>query len=145
MNKYLLIFIVFLSVGAVHGEEETKASKDRIGPGKAVTAANENDGFKLSEKAKWNLNLSVENVEGKTVTIPKKSLVRFLDFLAAYRLRDGWYRSIEVEPTINGEYATFSSKEFKPGDQVVVKNTGLLRVVELDVFGPEADACADGN
>lgn len=145
MKKCILILSLFLSVGSVQGEEEAKATKDRIGPGKAVTSASEKEGFKLSEKAKWNLNLSVESVAGQTVTVPKKSLVSFLDFLAVYRLRDGWYRSIEVEPTIEGDYATFSSKEFRAGDQVVVENSGLLRVVELDVFGPEADACADGN
>lgn len=139
----LIIFALFLACSA-HGQEE-KMSKDRIGPGKAVTSASEKDGFKLSEKANQNLNVYTKSVGGQTVTVPKKSLVSFLDFLSVYRLRDGWYRSIEVEPTFNGDYATFSSTEFRAGDQVVVKNGNLLRVVELDVFGPEADACADGN
>ena len=144
MKTFVLLISIVLSTSFVNGQEETM-TKDRIGPGKAVTSASEKDGFKLSEKANRNLNISSEEVHSETVTVPKRSLVSFLDFLAVYRLRDGWYRSVEVEPSFNGEQATFSSKEFKAGDKVVIGNSGLLRVVELDVFGPEADACADGN
>lgn len=142
MKVPVLIVFTLIFASSVHGQEE-KMSKDRIGPNKAVTSASDKDGFKLSERANENLNISTKNVKGQTVIVPRKSLVSFLDFLSVYRLRDGWYRSVEVEPTFNGDYATFSSKEFRTGDQVVVKNGNLLRVVELDVFGPEADACVD--
>ncbi|MAV91138.1 MAG: hypothetical protein CL676_06925 [Bdellovibrionaceae bacterium] len=143
MKKYFLIFSVFLLLLPAYGEENEKTEKGRIGSGKAVTLSNEKEGFKLSEKAIRNLGISVKVVEGPVVTIPKTSLVRYLDFVAVYRLRDGWYRSVEVEPYFEGKNATFKSKEFKAGDQIVVRNSGLLRVVELDVFGPEADACVD--
>lgn len=144
MKAYVLtISIVFLT-SFVHGQEETM-TKDRIGLGKAVMSASEREGFKLSEMANRNLNISLEEVNGENVIVPKSSLVSYLDFLAVYRLRNGWYRSIEVEPSYKDGNASFSSKEFKAGDKVVVENGGLLRVVELDIFGPEADACADGN
>jgi len=142
MKNYILIIFTILSVLTAQAEEESKA-KDRIGPGKAVIAANEKEGFKLSEKAKNNLNITAREVNSATITVPKKSIISFLDFFSVYRLRNGWYRSVEVEPTFVGNKATFSSSEIMVGDKVVIDNSGLLRVVELDVFGPEADACVD--
>ncbi|RZF21715.1 hypothetical protein DAY19_08480 [Halobacteriovorax vibrionivorans] len=142
MKNYFLIIFTIFSVFTAQAEEESK-SKDRIGPGKAVIAANEKEGFKLSEKAKNNLNITVKEVNSAIVTVPKKSIISFLDFYSAYRLRDGWYRAVEIEPNFEGDKAIFSSNQFKVGDKVVIENSGLLRVVELDVFGPEADACVD--
>ena len=139
MRCKLVIAAMLLFGTIAYGEEESK-SKDRIGQGKAVIAANEKEGFKLSEKAQKNLSLSFSKVNSPSLSVPTSALISFQDFLAIYRLRDGWFRLVEIEPSIHGEMATFSSKDLKSGDQVVVSNGGLLRVVELDVFGPEADA-----
>ena len=142
MRTYILVTLVSLFMPLAHGEEESK-SKDRVGPGKAVIAANEKEGFQLSEKAQKSLNLTFAEVNSSSISVPTNALVSFQDFLAIYRLRNGWFRLVEIEPSIHGEVATFTSKDLKPSDQMVVGNGGLLRVVELDVFGPEADACAD--
>jgi len=142
MKIYLLVTVIFLLMPFAHGEEESK-SKDRIGPGKAVIAANEKEGFQLSEKAQKSLSLTFAKVSSSSITVPTIALISFQDFLAIYRFRDGWFRLVEVEPKIHGDVATFTSKDLKSTDQMVVGNGGLLRVVELDVFGPEADACAD--
>ncbi len=142
MKVYLLVTLVLFGVRFAHAEEEGKA-KDRIGPGKAVVAADEKQGIKLSQKAQKSLNLTLANVNSSNVSVPAASLVSFQDFLAIYRVRDGWFRMVEIEPNIQGKVASFSSKDLRPGDQIVIGNGGLLRVVELDVFGPEADACAD--
>ena len=142
MKVCLLVTLVLFGVRFAHAEEEGKA-KDRIGPGKAVVAADEKQGIKLSQKAQKSLNLTLANVNSSNVSVPAASLVSFQDFLAIYRVRDGWFRMVEIEPNIQGKVASFSSKDLRPGDQIVIGNGGLLRVVELDVFGPEADACAD--
>lgn len=142
MKMNFFMSAILLSSSLAFAEEEGK-SKDRIGPGKAVVAASEKEGIKLSEKAQKTLSLSLTKVSSQSITVPVSALISFQDFIAIYRLRDGWYRLVEIEPTIHGEQATFSSKDLKPDDQLVVSNGGLLRVVELDVFGPEADACAD--
>ena len=142
MKLFFCMAAILLSSTFVHGEEEGK-TKDRVGPGKAVIAANEKEGFKLSEKAQQSLNLSFSKVTSLKVTVPLDALISFQDFLAVYRLRNGWFRLVEVEPHIQGQQATFTSKDLNPGDQMVITNGGLLRVVELDIFGPEADACAD--
>ena len=140
-NYFLMIFTIFL-IFTAQAEEESK-SKDRIGPGKAVAAASDKEGFKLSEKAITNLNISLKEVNSTDITVPKDSVISFMDFYSVYRLRNGWYRAIEIEPTFEGDKATFTSNQFRAGDKIVIENSSLLRVVELDVFGPEADACVD--
>lgn len=143
MRIYTLIFASMISIGARAEAEEEGAAKDRVGLGKAVIAATKEQGIKLSEKALKTLELGFMPLHSSQVTVPHGALVHFQDFSAIYRLRDGWFRLVEVEPVINGNHVSFSSKEFKPGDQVVIQNGSLIRVVELDVFGPEADACVD--
>lgn len=142
MKIFIFVMSALMSQ-RVLAEEEGGAAKDRIGPRKAVVAANQKQVFKLSEKALKTLELELMPIENSRILVPRNALIQFQDFAAIYRLRDGWFRIVEVEPAMSGERAMFSSKEFKPGDKVVVKNGSLLRVVELDVFGPEADACAD--
>lgn len=139
--KHFLITLILTSSSLVIAEEG--GHKDRVGPGKAVLEASEQQGIKLSDKALNSLKLKLQPVAGSELSIPKNALIRFQDFLAVYRLRDGWFRLVEIEPKLYGNQATITSKELKTGDQIVVHNGGLLRVVELDIFGPEADACAD--
>ena len=124
--------------------DESEAPKSRVGPGKAVLEAKEADGIRLSEKAIRNLNLSFIPVEANSPSrLPVSALVKFQDFTAVYRKRDGWFKMVEVEPRVLNEAVLISSKDLKPGDELVVENASLLRVVDLDVWGPEADACAD--
>ncbi|MGE3341736.1 MAG: hypothetical protein AB7J46_07665 [Candidatus Altimarinota bacterium] len=104
----------------------------------------EANGIKLSEKASQNLNLRLATVLNDGVSkVPTSALVKFQDFLAVYRKRDGWFKMVEVEPRFQDQKALISSKDIKAGDELVVENASLLRVVDLDVWGPEADACAD--
>lgn len=141
---FLILTIVLSSLSFAQGEESGKSAKDRVGPGKAVLAASEKDGLQLSDKAIKNFSLEFQNVnELSKITVPNSALVRFQDFTAVYRERNGWFRMIEIEPKIKGTSVIFFSKDVKPGDRIVIQNAGLIRVVELDVFGPEADACAD--
>ncbi|HMN67490.1 MAG TPA: hypothetical protein PKC28_03030 [Bdellovibrionales bacterium] len=141
--KYLIaVFSMLVSITCL-AESEEGPQKDRVGPGKAVIEASKEQGFRLSEKALKTLDLNFVSVNGTYITLPRSVLIHFQDFAAVYRLRDGWFRLVEIEPTFRGEQVSFSSKDLKHGDQLVVHNGSLLRVVELDVFGPEADACAD--
>ena len=110
MKNYFLIIFTIFTVFTAQAEEESK-TKDRIGPGKAVIAANEKEGFKLSEKAKNNLNITVKEVNSAVITVPKNSIISFLDFYSAYRLRDGWYRAIEIEPTFEDDKGAYDQKD----------------------------------
>lgn len=141
-----LVSLVFVGVFSVSGfaEEDGEApQKDRVGPGKAVVAASPEEGIKLSEKAMKTLDLKFLAVNGGQLLVPQPAFIKFQDFIAIYREREGWFRMVEVEPVFKNGHALISSKDIKPGDRLVIENGGLLRVVELDIFGPEADACAD--
>lgn len=143
MKFHVLLSILILTGSFAYGDEAGGGNKDRVGPGKAVEAANATEGFKLSERAFKGMSLTLEKVRSQTLTVPSHALVSFQDFAAIYRLRDGWLRLVEIEPRIQGGLATFSTKELKPGDEIVVQGGNLLRVIDLDIFGPEADACVD--
>ena len=144
MKKKLLSALLIASFATSASAEEGEAPKSRIGPGKAVLEAVEANGIRLSEKAIQNLNLRFAPVgRDGVIQMPRSSLVKFQDFLAVYRKRDGWFKMVEVEPQVQGGMALVESKDLKTGDEVVVENAPLLRVVDLDVWGPEADACAD--
>lgn len=143
--KYMMLIacLLFFSTQGFT-EEAEEGKKSRVGSGKAVIEASEKEGLKLSEKALKNLELEFQTMTDKRIqAVPISSLVHFQDFAAVYRERAGWFKMVEIEPTIHGSYAQFTSKDILSGDRIVTKNSGLIRVIDLDVFGPEADACAD--
>lgn len=143
MKNLFVLFIFVFSFNAF-SEEAEEGKKGRVGPGKAVVEASEKDGLKISEKALKNLDLEFMAVSNRsTFTVPIAALVHFQDFSAIYRERGGWFKMVEIDPVIRGSVAQFASKDISPGDRIVVRNSGFIRVIELDVFGPEADACAD--
>lgn len=143
MNKFVFALAYLLSLPAL-SEEEAGPARNRVGPDKAVTEASQDHGFKLSPKAIASMGLgSLKVGSGNVIAVPSSSLVKFQDFNAVYRKRADWYRMIEVEPSFSGRSALIPAKDFQPGDEIVTENVGLLRVVDLDLWGPEADACAD--
>lgn len=103
-----------------HGEEEE--STGGVGPGNAVTAADEHDGIKLSDKAQKAIGLKTETFISGDVM--KSALVFHQDKVSVYRFKDGWFKLISVT-------------ELKSGDQIVVSGAALLRVAELDAFSTE--------
>ncbi|MGE3681030.1 MAG: hypothetical protein AB7G93_04830 [Bdellovibrionales bacterium] len=143
MRNLFIIFVLIFAFKAF-GEGVEEGKKGRVGPGKAVIEASEKEGLRISEKALKNLDLEfVTASNGAALTVPMTALVHFQDFSAIYRERGGWFKMIEIEPVIRGSTALFTSKDISPGDRIVTRNSGFIRVIDLDVFGPEADACAD--
>lgn len=142
--KYLFIILVLVFTFRAFAEEAEEGKKGRVGPGKAVVEATEKDGLKLSDKALKNLDLEfITASSASTLAVPATALVHFQDFTAIYRERAGWFKMVEIEPILRGPTAHFTSKDISPGDRIVTRNSGFIRVIDLDVFGPEADACAD--
>lgn len=142
--KYLLLVACLLFAPKGFSEEAEEGKKGRVGPGKAVVEASEKEGLRLSDKAVKNLDLDFIVVsKSSTIMIPVSSLIHFQDFSAIYRERAGLFKMVEIEPVIRGTSAHFTSKDILPEDRIVTKNAGFIRVIDLDVFGPEADACAD--
>lgn len=140
----LLSAAVLFATQVLADDDEGGMKKDRVGPDKAVLDASETEGLRIAPETLKLFDVRMSPIDGREkVAVPATSLVHFQDFSAVYRVRDGWFRMVEIEPEIKNDTALFSSKEFRKGDQIVVQNAALLRVVELDIFGPEADACAD--
>lgn len=140
-SSSIVLIALFSSIAR---SEEGEAPKNRFGPGKAVIEAQEASGIKLSEKATRNLELQFASVtQTGFVAVSPAALIKFQDFFAIYRKREGWFKMLEVEPRSSNGKVVISSKELKAGDEVVTTNADLLRVVDLDVWGPEADACVD--
>lgn len=117
------------------GEEEMSSN---IGPGFAVTEADHEKGFKLSEKAVKTLGLEWKPIQAlPSLVLPQSSVVHFKDEAGVYRLREGWIKLIEGDAQVEGDKAFFmpnGKSQFKTGDQVVVRGVPLLRVTELDAF-----------
>ena len=131
---YLILFSFTLSETALSQE----ASSIRAGPNMAVLEANLKDGFRLAEKAKKVIGLKTENLKSNPYSVPANSLVYYGDKVGIYRLRDGWFKLIEIKVIgKNGSQSTISTNEFKEGDQIAVEGVALLRVSEMDAFGGE--------
>lgn len=110
----------------------------RAGPTMAAQEASLQNGFKLNEQAKKNIALKTKKIESSPYTVPAVALVYYGDKVGLYRLRDGWFKLIEIKDRINKNTSvTFNSLEFKVGDEVAIEGVALLRVSEMDVFGGE--------
>ncbi len=117
-----------------HGDEEE--STGGVGPGNAVTAADEHDGIKLSDKAIQTIGLKSETWNG--LSISEQSLVYHQDKTSVYRLKDGWYKLVPVTiVSKTGGLVQITATDLSTGDAVVSSGVALLRVADLDAFSGE--------
>jgi hypothetical protein len=125
------------------GEEETSSS---VGPGNAVTEADHETGFKLSDKALRTLALELAPIRPQaSYTLPKTAIVYFKDEAGVYRLREGRFKLIEGDAEAQADKILFTPEPkdaFQRGDQIVIKGVPLLRVTELDAFGGSGEGHA---
>lgn len=110
-----------------HGEEsehehEEEESTGGVGPDNAVTAADEDRGVQLSEKAAQTIGLKTVVWDG--LQLPVSALVFHQDHTSVYWVNEGWYKLIPAN-------------KLEAGDAVVVSGTALLRLAELDAFSAE--------
>ncbi len=117
-----------------HGEEEARPS---VGPEKGILEANEHDGFKLSPEAIKNFELKVEMLNGSGPwPLPTTALLLSGEERNIYRLREGFYKRIDfTSGPGSAEKMIVQSKDLKPGDEVVIRGLGFLRIAELAAFG----------
>lgn len=101
--------------GHGHGEE-------RVGEGKAISAVDEHDGFKLSAEATKRLKIRTRPYMGSFVGLSDSSYVTVRKERALYRLRNGFYKLIDEHDF---------KAEFKDGDEIVVSGVELLRISDI--------------
>lgn len=142
MNKsvstfWFLSLALILSVGQGGQAEEGKGEEPAgVGPGKAVLEANKTDGFKLSEVALKNIEVSAQVINSAGAQkLPLSALVRSQEHAGVYRLRAGWFKFIEVKPASKAESGfVVQSPDIKPGDQVVTRGAEFLKLAELNIW-----------
>lgn len=111
---------------------------------KAIEAAEQTQGFRLKIQAAQALGIEFVPVESRDLVAESQGIVQFQDFVAVYRRRAGWIRMVEVEGTrLPDGRLRFYSKEFQSGDEIASRGAPELRVIDMDLWGPKADACGD--
>ncbi|MBX9767228.1 MAG: hypothetical protein K2X47_08155 [Bdellovibrionales bacterium] len=108
----------------------------RAGPTMAVLEATLDDGFRLAEKAKKVIGVVTRPIGTKPYVIPRMALVFYGDRVGVYRLRQNWFKLVEVQTVSKtSDSVSVSSPDLKVDDQVAIEGVALLRVSELDAFG----------
>lgn len=104
-----------------------------IGEQKAIIEVDESKGFKLSESAIKTLGIQTLAVLEQPIDLPSGSLVHLNDQTFIYRLRDGFFKSISFKllKLTPEKFYRIESHELKPGDQIAISSTGLLRVTDI--------------
>lgn len=143
MNSRALMaaFILVVSLLLVHDVRAEEEGGAKVGPGKAVIAANAKEGMRLSEAAIKRLGVDFQPAKsGETLDLPLASLVTTRDETSVYRLRDGWIKRVEVQlRSKSASSAKVRVESMKPGDRIVVTGAPFLRLAELDVLGSEKE------
>lgn len=129
LSRFLCLFwIVFII-------EEREASSQ------AVIAISKTEGFKLSEKAIQTLGVKtgIPTSFGQSVfEVPSESLVYSEFRVGIYRLREDWFKFIEVDRVHRlAPFSRVHTKEFnslRSQDRVAIQGAPLLRVVEMEEF-----------
>lgn len=125
---------IFLKVGLCALLSATAGAAER--PGKAVFATSEL-GMKLTAVALQNIGVKTTRIDAVGQSIPTSAVVHYQDRMGVYRLREGWFKLIPIDVGAGGGNLRVDPKDFKAGDEIVVRNAGLLRVAEMDAFGSE--------
>ena len=112
-----LLLMVLLAAGAWASEEHEEGGGARTGPTKAVLAASNEHGMKLSEKALRRLGIQTTRLAGAgPYRVSTKALIYSKEEVGIYRLRDGWYKHIYVE--VSGKErgsAAIGARDLKAG------------------------------
>ena len=107
------------------------------GKGKAIEAAKEEKGIKLSSKAIKTNKIKFYFLNGESeFDIPKKSIVKSQDKVGVYRVRSGWFKLVDV--TIKSKSGTnlkVTSNSLIAGDKIVSSRVGLIKAAQLEAFG----------
>ncbi len=135
--KYIIAFLIGATVLASGANFEIKK-------GGAVTAFNEEDGFKLSDKAIKNLGVSFSLIKGSGPwTIPKSSLIRIKHSTGVYRKWDNWITMVLVTVlSQTKDTVTIKSIDLESGDEVAITGVTFLRMTDADLNSDTVDSCA---
>ena len=114
-----------------HDDEKEEESSSAVGPEKGITEKSRL-GFKFSPEAQKTIGYKTAPFSGVTFTADKDTLVRIKSEKSIYRIRDGWIKRIPTQVmSSTGETVTLKSTDLKAGDQIIVTQTGYIRIAEI--------------
>jgi len=138
--KYLLLCVFAFPVVAI-GEEEAAS---RFGPGKAIEAFSEEDGFKMSAKAISTLGVRFDSIRGSGPwRVSKSSLIHIKQSTGVYRRYEGWISMVLVKVVSQtGDTALITSQDLEPEDEIAAQGVQFLRMTDADLNAGTVDNCA---
>lgn len=117
--------------GAERDKEHDEETSSSVGPNKGITEKGPN-GFKLSDEAIKTFRLQTVGVNSTNMTISNQSIVRIKNGKFVFRLKDGWYKRVEIKIIqTNQGLVTIKSAELADGDKIVNAGVGFLRIAEV--------------
>ena len=140
----LIAIAVIAVIQIVVASGEAPSTSVEIKEGSAVTAFNKEDGFKLSEKALKNLEVTFRKISGSGPwTVPKSSLVRIKHSSGVYRKWNGWITMVLVNVIAQSkDTITITSVDLQGQDEVAVTGVSFLRMTDADLNSDTVDSCA---
>lgn len=119
-----------------HGHDD---EPEKFGEGKAITAVmNEGESFSLSSKAVETLGIQFGSVtqQSKNLIIPSSALVEYQENTGVYVKTEQWLKLVPVKilEEQSGHYVV-TSNALNPGDEIVISQTGFVRVAHLEAAG----------
>ncbi len=111
-----------------------------VGPNKGITIFDEEKGFVLSDEAKKTFSLQTQNLTGSSPwSLPKSALLFTGEEKSVYRLRDGFFKKIDVEVIKKDkDRMIVKSENLKKGDSIVIQGVGFIRIAEVDATSEES-------
>ena len=153
MLKILFFSLCFLSLTVhaegehEHGHEKEHKEEHKEAKKEAHAEHNEDhdehgdDGFKLSDTAIKNFELTYVDYKAPGTTISSKAIFRSLNEVNIYRVRSGLYKRIDFKMLEkNKDTWKVNSPDLMSGDKIVVNGIGFLRIAEIAATGGLSDS-----
>jgi hypothetical protein len=115
-----------------HDDHDDHGGGKAIGKGKAIVEVDKDKGIRLSKEAVKTLKIKLQNVEGSSFKISKKTLVASKNTKGVYRFRAGFFKLLPAtisKELKDGYMVSVNGVDF--GDQIVVDGVSLLRVADI--------------
>lgn len=144
----LCLFSLRVEAEGDHGHDHEKEHKEEKKEEKKEAHAEhddhdeqESDGFKLSDIAIKNFELTYVDYKAPGTIISSKAVFRSLSEVNIYRVRAGLYKRIDFK-TLEKNKDTWkvSSPDLMSGDKIVVSGIGFLRIAEIAASGGLSDS-----
>lgn len=145
--KYILMLCLLFMANLVTAEDEhnheSSGEHDEIsanvGPDKGILEKSETEGIKLSKEAIDTMAIKTMDYANLSMSIPLSVIVKIKDEKYIYRLRNGWFKRIEIQVIQkNGNTLIVKSTDLTSGDKIATEGLGFLRTSE--VFSEEGAA-----